>query len=320
MIRLTHRNRCRGPLYRVLVLSLVFPCPSAFALELRLGGELSYSEYTLEGQGGDETSLEPLGPAISLGLSDDAGWFTQLRFTDQDDSRSLRGDFALSYDLETWGFQAGYSWPGDTGGRTLAFFWQRDREKLRLDNSANRAPITEPVFLEDTRTHGLSIELTQFWYWEAWSPSLSAGLIGLNSDTERQFRQGPDSGFILTGEGEDTLKGLDGALSARLDYMLPVSGSSVIAPYLGLSYQRSLSGDISRSTTTGLISRRGRRAFSSEDSSQTLEGEDQLSLQGGVSWMFGPWTASFSFAQPLLTEPLDPFLVLEISHRWELGD
>jgi len=320
VIRLTHhQHRCRGPLYPILALTLVFCCPFAVALELRLGGEFSYSEYTLEGRN-EQASLEPLGPGVSLGISDAAGWSIQLRYANQDDRMDLGRNSSLDYELETWGAQAGYTWAGDTSGRALALFWQRDREELSLRASSSAAPALEPRFLEDTTTQALGIEFTHFWYRQAWSPSLSAGLIGLSSDTERRFRQAPDNGFILTGEGEDTLEGLDATLSAGIDYLWPISGNSALIPHLGLTYQRSLAGDISRSSTTGFISRRGRRAFSSQDSSQTLEGQDQLSLQGGIDGLFGPWSLSLSVAQPLLTEPLDTFFLVEIAYSWQLGD
>lgn len=314
-----HRRQSRGRFYPALVFSLAFFCPFAVALELRLGGELSYSEYTLEGRN-DQVSLEPLGPGVSLGISDAAGWSLQLRYADQDDRMDIGRNSSIDYELETWGAQAGYTWAGETSGQSLALLWQRDREELGLRASSPAAPALEPGFLEDTTTQALGIEFTHFWYWQAWSPSLSAGLIGLTSDTERRFRQAPDNGFILTGEGEDTLEGLDASLSAGIDYLWPVSDNSALIPHLGLTYQRSLSGDISRSSTTGFISRRGRRAFSSEDSSQTLEGQDQLSLQGGVDGLFGPWTLSMSVAQPLLTEPLDTFFLVEISYSWQLGE
>lgn len=290
--------------------------PLASGLEAGLGAEFLYGEYSVQGRDGF-VGLDPLGPGLSLSLAGESGWSAALGYSRQTDRKGVRGEAELDYEIESLSAQAGYG--GFSGDRSywLTLFWQRDEETLELEAPPGAPPALDPLFQEDTLSHSLGLELGHGWHWEQLSGSLAFALTGLRSDTERESVSLPRERLLVTTEGEDTLEGLDAGLTGSLDYFQPLSATAALVPALRLSYQRSLSGEITGSTRSGLISRRGRRALSVEDSAQTVEGDNQLSLDLALDLLAGPWQAYLNFNQPLLEEPRDALWVLGVTYRFD---
>lgn len=280
-----------------------------------LGADYRYGDYTLQGQVRSVT-LQPQGPGLSYSLSGEGPWSVAFSYNTQRDDTTL-GANNLDLDYETHGLaaQVSGSWLVGHQSRWLTLFWQRDEETLTLVDLAEAEGSPRRDFREKTVTDSLGLELGLAWDWRGWSPSLVVALTGLRSGTERNLQASPESGdFLVEIRDEDTLDGLDGSIATRLDYFHVMGPKNALVPSLGITYQRSLGGDITGSSTTSVVSQRGRRTFSS-GSVQALDGEDQVVVDLGASLLLADWHLLLAYSRPVLDAPRDELWLLSLSYR-----
>lgn len=281
-----------------------------------LGADYRYGEYTLSGRQGSVT-LQPQGPGLSYSLSGDGPWSASVSYSTQRDGATVgAGNFDLDYEAHDMGLQFSGSWLVGEQFRWLTVFWQRDKETLTLVDPVEVEGSRHREFREETVTDSLGLELGLAWNYLDWSPSLAVGLTALRSDTDRDLQTLPESGDALVATlDEDTLEGLDGSVAARIDYYHLTGAQNLLVPSVGVTYQRSLSGDITGSSTTSFIGKRGRRTFTS-GGSQALDGGDQLVVDLGVSLLLDDWHLQLMFSRPVLEAPRDELWVAGLSYQF----
>lgn len=281
-----------------------------------LGVDYRYGEYTLRGQQHSVT-LQPQGPGVSYTLGGDGPWSASVSYSTQRDGTTLGfGSLDLDYEADGLGIQFSGSWLVGEQSRWLTVFWQRDEETLTLVDLVEVEGSPRREFREETVTDSLGLELGLAWDYLDWSPSLAVALTGLRSDTDRDLQASPESGdFLVAIRDEDTLDGLDGSVAVRLDYYHLTAARNLLVPSVGVTYQRSLSGDITGSSTTSVIGRQGRRTFTS-GSTQALDGGDQVVVDLGASLLLDDWHLQLAYSRPVLEAPRDELWVAGLGYRF----
>ena len=299
----------------LLIGLLVSPATGSAEPYFTLGADYTYGDYTIQGQERD-TVLTPQGPGVSVTVAGDGPWSASLSYSQQEDRERVNGRFDLDYELGSVGLQLSGSWlVGDTS-RWVSLFLQRDDEEFRLIDKAEAAS-NRLSYREDIRTDSIGVEVGQAWEWLTWSPSLALSVNALETDLDRRLVSvQPENSLALGFEEDQDLDGVDAALSAGLDYFHSVDLHTLLVPSALLTYQHSLSGEVTSGSRTALVNRRGFRTASSNTGPESLDADKQLTLDLAINLLLADWQGLLGYSRPLLEEPYDARWVASVSYRF----
>ncbi|MEO9523795.1 hypothetical protein [Marinobacter alexandrii] len=294
---------------------LATPAVAVAEPSLTLGADYSYSDYTVQGTERDVV-LTPQGPGLSVTVAGDGPWSASLSHSQQDDRERVSSRFDLDYEVDSVGVQLSGSWLVGDYSRWVSLFWQRDQEELKIIDRAD-ATSNRLNYRERIETDGIGVEVGQAWEWPQWSPSLALSVNALRSEVDRQFQSmQQENNLLIAFEEDQDLDGVDASLSAGIDYFHSVDLSTLLIPSAILTYQRSLSGEITSGSRSALVHRRGIRISSSSTGPQSLDAEDQVTLDLSVNLLMGDWQGLLGYSRPLLEKPYDERWIGGVSYRF----
>ncbi len=302
----------------ILVLFILQPSQSAWALDTSLNASLLGGELTLGNRNPVELDLFGTGLGAQFGLSET--WTLILNLYQQEgDERVIRrvnrGD--VHYDARSIGIGMSYTAPWGW----LSSYYQRSWSDTSLVVANIATGTRQSTFDENHTSWSLSMEAGKQWLFTEFEINTSMGLTTHASETDLTqvvptTNNNNDNDIIYSSLNEEDADGIDMGVYAQMTHVWALDSGLLVIPAIGLAYQRVLSGDTVSSSATRLQSANQSRTFFSGASRQSVDEDDQATLDILFGILGNVWAMDMSVSMPWLNDPKDSQWQLTLSRTF----